>query len=84
MIYAISLIGLLAYVGSCTAAITQGAQTLVFKEVNGVPGNECLTFRNNGRLEARLTSPTENQALHNRASCSQKFHRRDSRRSMRP
>lgn len=23
-------------------------QTLVLKEVNGVPGNECLTFRNNG------------------------------------
>ncbi|KAL9618323.1 MAG: hypothetical protein Q9160_006973 [Pyrenula sp. 1 TL-2023] len=33
-----------------SAAITQGAQTLVFKEVNGVPGNECLTFRNNGEI----------------------------------
>jgi hypothetical protein len=22
--------------------------TLVLKEINGVPGNECLTFRNNG------------------------------------
>ncbi|KAK7752495.1 hypothetical protein SLS62_005463 [Diatrype stigma] len=25
-------------------------QTLVLKEVNGVPGNECLTFRNNGEI----------------------------------
>ncbi|KAF3763995.1 hypothetical protein M406DRAFT_223381, partial [Cryphonectria parasitica EP155] len=24
--------------------------TTVFKEVNGVPGNECLTFRNNGEI----------------------------------
>ncbi|KAI1463099.1 uncharacterized protein F4812DRAFT_288103 [Daldinia caldariorum] len=24
--------------------------TLVLKEVNGVPGNECLTFRNNGEI----------------------------------
>lgn len=30
-----------------TAPIENG-QTLVLKEVNGVPGNECLTFRNNG------------------------------------
>lgn len=29
------------------AAATSG--TLVLKEVNGVPGNECLTFRNNGK-----------------------------------
>lgn len=29
--------------------VTRGDQTLVFTEVNGVPGNECLTFRNNGR-----------------------------------
>lgn len=28
--------------------VTRGAQTLVLFEVNGVPGNECLTFRNNG------------------------------------
>ncbi|KAI1801064.1 hypothetical protein F4811DRAFT_480016 [Daldinia bambusicola] len=28
----------------------QGGNTLVLKEVNGVPGNECLTFRNNGEI----------------------------------
>ncbi|KZV89201.1 hypothetical protein EXIGLDRAFT_561816, partial [Exidia glandulosa HHB12029] len=28
----------------------RGAQTLVFDEVNGVPGNTCLTFRNNGEI----------------------------------
>ncbi|KAJ4251084.1 hypothetical protein NW762_011735 [Fusarium torreyae] len=25
-------------------------QTVVFTEINGVPGNECLTFRNNGEI----------------------------------
>ncbi|KAH7127584.1 hypothetical protein EDB81DRAFT_809606 [Dactylonectria macrodidyma] len=30
-------------------AVADG-QTLVFFEVNGVPGNECLTFRNNGEI----------------------------------
>ncbi|EEA26155.1 hypothetical protein TMatcc_005596 [Talaromyces marneffei ATCC 18224] len=30
--------------------VTRGAQTLVLSEVNGVPGNECLTFRNNGEI----------------------------------
>jgi hypothetical protein len=33
---------------STTGAAT--GSTLVLKEVNGVPGNECLTFRNNGML----------------------------------
>lgn len=28
--------------------VQKGRQTLVFKEQGGVPGNECLTFRNNG------------------------------------
>lgn len=28
--------------------LQKGAQTLVLKEVGGIPGNECLTFRNNG------------------------------------
>lgn len=32
--------------------VTRGAQTLVLSEVNGVPGNECLTFRNNGTITA--------------------------------
>ncbi|KAH7099190.1 hypothetical protein BKA62DRAFT_710743 [Auriculariales sp. MPI-PUGE-AT-0066] len=35
---------------SPTGQVTRGAQTLVFTEVNGVPGNECLTFRNNGEI----------------------------------
>ncbi|KAH8898371.1 hypothetical protein GQ53DRAFT_759620 [Thozetella sp. PMI_491] len=30
--------------------VTKGGTTLVFKEINGVPGNECLTFRNNGEI----------------------------------
>lgn len=33
---------------AATGAVTKGSTTLVFKEDNGVPGNECLTFRNNG------------------------------------
>ncbi|KAM5349815.1 hypothetical protein ACJ41O_006320 [Fusarium nematophilum] len=33
--------------GDTTAA---DGQTLVFFEINGVPGNECLTFRNNGEI----------------------------------
>lgn len=35
---------------TATAAgdVTKGATTLVFKEDGGIPGNECLTFRNNG------------------------------------
>ncbi|EXK46310.1 hypothetical protein ACKRZS_012674 [Fusarium odoratissimum] len=31
-------------------AATADGQTVVFTEVNGVPGNECLTFRNNGEI----------------------------------
>lgn len=33
---------------AAAGAVTKGATTLVFKENGGVPGNECLTFRNNG------------------------------------
>ncbi|TVY84047.1 hypothetical protein LSUE1_G003685 [Lachnellula suecica] len=31
-------------------AITKGATTIVMKEVGGIAGNECLTFRNNGEM----------------------------------
>lgn len=31
-----------------TVAAASGS-TVVLKEVDGVPGNECLTFRNNGK-----------------------------------
>ncbi|KAH8655034.1 hypothetical protein BGZ60DRAFT_334955, partial [Tricladium varicosporioides] len=31
-------------------AVTRGATTIVMKEVGGIPGNECLTFRNNGEM----------------------------------
>lgn len=34
---------------STAAGISRGASTIVMKEVGGVPGNECLTFRNNGK-----------------------------------
>lgn len=34
---------------AATGSVQKGTSTLVFKEVNGVPGNECLTFRNNGK-----------------------------------
>ncbi|OBR03406.1 hypothetical protein CH63R_12533 [Colletotrichum higginsianum IMI 349063] len=30
--------------------VNRGPETLVFKEQGGVPGNECLTFRNNGEI----------------------------------
>ncbi|GKT66087.1 hypothetical protein ColTof4_03162 [Colletotrichum tofieldiae] len=30
--------------------VNRGQDTLVFKEQGGVPGNECLTFRNNGEI----------------------------------
>ena len=29
---------------------TADGQTVVFTEINGIPGNECLTFRNNGEI----------------------------------
>lgn len=32
------------------AAVQRGGDTQVFFEEGGVPGNECLTFRNNGRF----------------------------------
>ncbi|KAJ8118498.1 hypothetical protein OPT61_g531 [Boeremia exigua] len=31
-------------------ALQKGTQTLVLREEGGVPGNECLTFRNNGEI----------------------------------
>ncbi|KAG4436928.1 hypothetical protein IFR05_007579 [Cadophora sp. M221] len=33
-----------------TGSVTRGANTIVMKEVGGIPGNECLTFRNNGEM----------------------------------
>lgn len=33
---------------AAAGSVQAGSSTLVFKEDNGVPGNECLTFRNNG------------------------------------
>lgn len=48
-----------------TAAVSNAAtdsnsiangQTVVLFEVNGVPGNECLTFRNNGKFFGPLWS----------------------------
>ncbi|KAM0429251.1 hypothetical protein ACHAPT_006465 [Fusarium lateritium] len=38
--------------GSTNGGDTQAAdsQTVVFTEINGVTGNECLTFRNNGEI----------------------------------
>ncbi|KAJ4983194.1 hypothetical protein SVAN01_11294 [Stagonosporopsis vannaccii] len=41
-----------------------GAQTLVLKEVGGVPGNECLTFRNNGEIvDAACVTTSEDRQL---------------------
>ncbi|KAL1593167.1 hypothetical protein SLS60_010775 [Paraconiothyrium brasiliense] len=31
-------------------ALARGATTIVLKETLGVPGNECITFRNNGEM----------------------------------
>ncbi|KAF1839894.1 uncharacterized protein K460DRAFT_349345 [Cucurbitaria berberidis CBS 394.84] len=31
-------------------ALRKGTQSIVLKETNGVPGNECITFRNNGEI----------------------------------
>lgn len=39
---------------AAAGAVQRGDSTLVFKEDGGVPGNECLTFRNNG--EENLSS----------------------------
>jgi hypothetical protein len=38
-------------------AITRGASTIVMFEVGGVPGNECLTFRNNGTVPLHYIMP---------------------------
>ncbi|KKY30354.1 hypothetical protein UCDDA912_g09715 [Diaporthe ampelina] len=35
---------------AATGTVQRGDSTLVFKEDGGVPGNECLTFRNNGEI----------------------------------
>jgi len=37
-----------AAAGGAVGAVTRGASTLVLFEIGGIPGNECLTFRNNG------------------------------------
>lgn len=39
------------------SALQKGEQTLVLKEVGGIPGNECLTFRNNGAHILSTTPP---------------------------
>lgn len=46
-------------------AVTKGTSTLVLKETKGVAGNECLTFRNNGKPHRSLTvnSPAWEQEL---------------------
>ncbi|KAI1265165.1 hypothetical protein F5Y18DRAFT_427284 [Xylariaceae sp. FL1019] len=36
--------------GNTSTTDTATGQTLVLTEINGVPGNECLTFRNNGEI----------------------------------
>lgn len=42
---------------AAAGAVQRGDTTLVFKEDGGVPGNECLTFRNNGEFSL----PSANQ-----------------------
>ena len=44
--------------GTTGGAVTRGASTVVLFEVNGVPGNECLTFRNNGIVPIHLAVMT--------------------------
>ncbi|GJC81472.1 hypothetical protein ColLi_04310 [Colletotrichum liriopes] len=45
--------------------VNRGQDTLVFKEQGGVPGNECLTFRNNGNFQHRAKNlvPRSNMLL---------------------
>lgn len=43
-------------VAAASGAVTRGPQTEVLFEVGGVPGNECLTFRNNGKDPASTLS----------------------------
>lgn len=38
-----------ASTATAAGAVTKGTSTLVLKEQGGVAGNECLTFRNNGK-----------------------------------
>jgi hypothetical protein len=40
-----------------TGSVTRGGQTLMFTEIGGVPGNECLTFRNNGTFVPYIATP---------------------------
>lgn len=39
-----------AQAGATASGLSRGATTIVLKETNGVPGNECITFRNNGEM----------------------------------
>lgn len=41
-------------VGAAAAAVSSGS-TIVMKEVGGIAGNECLTFRNNGKQSSSLS-----------------------------
>ncbi|CAG8979570.1 hypothetical protein HYALB_00013454 [Hymenoscyphus albidus] len=36
--------------GGAAGSVVKGSDTLTFFEVGGIPGNECLTFRNNGDM----------------------------------
>lgn len=36
----------------------RGPNTLVFKQINGVPNNECLTFTNDVRRPIPIPSPS--------------------------
>lgn len=41
--------GATAGAAAVAGTVTRGASTIVMKEVGGIAGNECLTFRNNGK-----------------------------------
>lgn len=60
-----STLALLGAVASAQVVIVptgpvRGPNTLVFKEIGGVPYNECLTFTNDVRS---LSSPTTNRPI---------------------
>lgn len=46
-----------AAASSAAGTITRGDSTVVMKEVGGIPGNECLTFRNNGTFSSLPAIP---------------------------
>ena len=46
-----------ADVPAVSGTVTRGPQTEVLFEVNGVPGNQCLTFRNNGMSSLSVFTP---------------------------